>query len=90
MYGSDAPLHLIRSVVYEHPQYGERLATTYPYHWVDPVEHEQFKSLAIRATHAHWQALSALKAAISELPDEVQHIAKQKIFCDNARLFYGF
>ncbi len=90
MYGSDEPLHLIRSVPYKHPQHGERVTTEYPYHWVNPVEHAAFKFLARGATHAHWQALRAIKTAISSLARENQEEAKQKIFHDNAKLFYGF
>lgn len=90
MYGSDEPLHLIRSVPYTHPQRGERIVTGFPYHWADPEEHAAFKFLAQGATHAHWQALRAIKAAISSLAQEKQAAAKQKIFHDNAKLFYGF
>ncbi len=90
MYGSDEPLGLIRSVAYQHPKRGERLATEYPYHWVDPTEHAQFKSLAAGATHAHWQALTALKNAITAMPQAQQAAVKQKIFHNNAKSFYGF
>lgn len=90
MYGSDAPLHLIRSVVYTHPQRGERLITDYPYHWVDPAEHEEFKHLAHGVVHAHWQALYAIKNAIEGFPERTHDGMKHKIFHDNAKSFYGF
>ena len=90
MYGSDGPLHLIRSVPYTHPQHGERLATGYPYHWTDPAEHEEFKHLAVNATHAHWQALCAIKTAIFSFPQNEQEMVKQKLFHDNAKSFYKF
>ncbi len=90
MYGSDEPLNLIRSVPYLHPQRGQRLITEYPYHWVDPIEHEEFKSLAIGATHAHWQALQAIKIAVTKLPSETRQAVKQKLFHDSAKSFYGF
>jgi hypothetical protein len=90
MYGSDAPLGLIRSVVYQHPRLGERLATEYPYHWVNSAEHAEFKMLARDAHHAHWQALCAIKKAISSFPKREHETIKQKLFCNNARSFYGF
>lgn len=90
MYGSDEPLHLIRSVRYLHPQKGERLATEYPYHWVDPTDYQAYKHLAVGVTHAHWQALRAVKTAVSTLPKRRQRSVKQKLFHDNAHTFYGF
>lgn len=90
MYGSDEPLHLIRSVPYLHPQKGERLTTEYPYHWIDPADYQEYRHLAVGVTHAHWQALIAIRTAVSTLPKEEQDSAKQKLFHNNAKLFYGF
>lgn len=90
MYGSDEPLHLIRSVPYIHPRLGERLATEYPYHWVNPIEHAEFRYLAKGTTHAHWQSLGALKTSISSLPSTHQIKIKRQIFHDNAKDFYNF
>ena len=90
MYGSDEPLNLIRSTPYVHPEKGERLATEYQYHWVDHIDYQMHKHLATGVTHAHWQALQAVKTAISSLPDREQDMAKQKLFHNNAKLFYGF
>lgn len=90
MYGSDEPLHLIRSTVYQHPERGERLVTEYPYHWVDLAEHEEYKNRAQGATHAHWLSLRAIRKAISLLPVDIQEETKQKLFHDNAQKFYGF
>ncbi len=90
MYGSDEPLHLIRSVAYEHPEHGQRLATEYPYHWVDPVEHAQYKHLAKDVVHAHWQALGALKGAIERFPRHVQDSIKERVFRENAEAFFSF
>lgn len=90
MYGSDEPLHLIRSVPYLHPQKGERLATEYPYHWVDPADYQEYRHLAIGATHAHWQALCAIRTAVFAFPKEKRESVKQKLFHDNAKEFYGF
>lgn len=89
MYGSDEPLHLIRSVAYSHPELGERLATGYLYHWVDPDEHKQYGHLAEGATHAHWQALLAIRRAITASAGN-QETLKQRLFYDNAAEFYGF
>lgn len=92
MYGSDEPLHLIRSVAYSHPELGERLATGYPYHWVDPVEHNEHGHRATGVTHAHWQALLAIRGAVGRFSplESAQAELKQKIFHDNAAQFYGF
>lgn len=90
MYGSDEPLNLIRSVPYIHPQRGERIVTEYPYHWIDLAEYKQYKHLATGAVHAHWSALSAIKTAISTFPKKEWEVLKQKVFHDNAELFYGF
>lgn len=90
MYGSDEPLNLIRSTPYMHPEKGERLATEYPYHWVDVSDYQAYKHLASGITHAHWQALQAVRTAVSNLPEEEQDGVKQKLFHDNAKLFYGF
>jgi len=89
-YGSDEPLHLIRSVPYLHPQKGKRLITEYPYHWVDSADHQAYKSLAVGVTHAHWQALRAIKAAVSDFSETEQRSVKQKFFHDNTKAFYGF
>jgi len=53
MYGSDAPLNLIRSKAYEHPQKGRRLATNFPYHWVDKDEQKEYGHIAANSTHDH-------------------------------------
>jgi len=90
MYGSDEPLNLIRSVPYTHPEKGERLATDYPYHWVDPKDFQRYRHLAANATHAHWSALGAIRSAIARLPIEKQEATKLAIFHDNAKRFYRF
>lgn len=90
LYGSDEPLNLIRSALYEHPKLGQRLVTTFPYHWADPIEHEEFKTLAADVPHAHWQCLSAIREAVEHLPLETQENTKQLIFETNAAGFYGF
>ncbi|MBM3272230.1 hypothetical protein FJY94_03055 [Candidatus Kaiserbacteria bacterium] len=90
MFGSDEPLNLIRSVAYAHPNRGQRIITEYPYHWVDPDEYRDFAHLAAQATHSHWQAVGAIKEAISELRPSEQEATKRQIFHDNAHTFFGF
>lgn len=89
MYGSDEPLNLVRSVVYRNPELGERLATEYQYHWVDPVEHEQHGHLAKGAIHIQWKALGAIRIALRRLDWDTMAI-REKIFFDNAASYYGF
>lgn len=90
MYGSDAPLDLIRSKVYANPRLGLRLITGYQYHWVDADEHAQFKHLAEGLIHDHWQTLLAAKGAIEKFPKKLQPELKRKIFHDNACGLFGF
>lgn len=90
LYGSDEPLHLIRSTAYNNPKKGQRIVTDYPYHWVDSEEHSEFGHLATKAIHAHWQALGAVRTAIETLPKAEQEDAKRQIFFTNARDFFRF
>lgn len=90
MFGSDEPLNLIRSVVYRHPDRGERLATDYLYHWVDPDEHATFKHLAKDAVHAHWQSLGAIREALARFPAAEQGRMKDNLFFKNAAAFFNF
>lgn len=78
MYSSDEPLHLIRSIPFLHPQKGERLATEHPYHWVDQADYQAYRHLAAGVTHAHWQALKAIKTAVSALPEGRQESRSNK------------
>lgn len=90
MFGSDEPLNLIRSVAYIHPEKGERIVTDYPYHWVDPADHDAYGHLATNAVHAHWQCVMAIKKAIEKYPSREQDGLKELIFYDNAKDFFGF
>ena len=91
LFGSDQPLHLIRSTVYENPNLGQRLVTEYPYHWVDRSEQAQYGHLAKDVTHSIWQSLEAIRLGIdSMIPKWLIRDAKQKIFRDNARRFFEF
>ncbi len=62
----------------------------FPYHWVNEVEQKQYGHLANEVPHDHWQALNAIREAISRLPHKNQERVKQLIFHDNAKEFYGF
>ncbi len=90
MFGSDQPFHLVRWASYVHPKLGERLVTAIPYHWADPAEHRQYRHLAAKATHSHWEALTAIRQAVERLPIRHQAEAKERIFCSNAEGFYKF
>lgn len=90
MYGSDEPLHLIRSVPFNHPKKGQRIVTDYPYHWVDAADHAKYGNLAKDAVHAHWLALGAICSAIESLPSSQQENAKHHVFFANAKDFFGF
>lgn len=90
MYGSDEPLHLIRSVPYNHPDKGQRLATTHEYHWQNPEDFARYKHLAEGAVHSHWLCLGALRTAIETFPATEQEAIKQQVFYSNAQAFYGF
>lgn len=90
LFGSDEPLSLIRSAVFIHPEKGQRLATSYPYHWVDETERAQFGHLASASVHAHWQSLQAIRNAINQFPEETRKGMKKRVFHDNAQSFFKF
>lgn len=90
MYGSDEPLNLLRSVPYLHSEKGQRIATSYHYHWVDSEDYYKYRYLAQDSIQSHWRALGALRAAINSLPRRHRDDAKRKIFHDNAEEFYNF
>jgi len=90
MYGSDSPLNFIRAHEYIHPQKGRRLATSYPYHWVDKEEFQSYSHLAMNSPLIHWQSLNSLYKAIESFPSNKKDIIKMRIFVKNAQLFYKF
>ncbi|MBU4209833.1 amidohydrolase [Patescibacteria group bacterium] len=91
MFGSDEPINLVRSVVYQNPKLGQRIVTEYMYHWVNKKEHEKYKEHAKGATHMHWPALQAIKAAVESLyMPKKQQVVKNDIFCNNATRFFKF
>jgi hypothetical protein len=90
MFGSDEPLHLLRAKAYEHPVLGQRIMTEYPYHWLDPKEHAEFRSVAAGAPHSHWTCLSAIREALEKLSKGERRVAKERLFCGNAKYFFRF
>lgn len=90
MFGSDAPLNLLRSVPYVHPNKGQRIITQYKYHWIDEEEYREYAHLAKDAVHAHWLCLQAIKDAIEKFPLRQQNEIKEKVFYKNAQQFYNF
>ncbi|KKQ42244.1 MAG: hypothetical protein US60_C0021G0014 [Microgenomates group bacterium GW2011_GWC1_37_8] len=91
MFGSDEPINLVRSVVYQNPNLGQRIITEYMYHWVDKAEHDEYKNLALGSTHMHWPAVQAIREAIEDLyPQERQSEVKDDIFNGNATRFFKF
>lgn len=90
MFGSDEPLNLIRSTVYNNPNKGQRLITEYPYHWVNLDEHATYAHLAGEVIQTQWQALAAIKIATEQYAPKLHRRISQAIFCTNASLVYGF
>lgn len=90
MFGSDEPLNLIRSRVYQHPQKGQRLITEYPYHWVNLDEHNQYAHLAEGVIHSHWGSMIALRSAIEMFPNSEQETIKQNVFYRTAKRLFKF
>lgn len=90
MFGSDAPLNLIRSIPYIHPQKGQRIITEYKYHWLDEKEYGEYKNMAKDLVHVHWNCLLAIKRAVEDYPQNQHELIKQKIFYKNAKTFFKF
>ncbi len=90
MFGSDEPLNMVRAIVYENPSLGQRLASSYPYHWVNPREFEEFGHLAKGAMHFHWQAIEALREGVESLSFAETAQAIGKIFFGTAKEVFSF
>ncbi len=90
MFGTDEPLNLLRFVLYDHPTKGQRVVTQYPFHWVDKDDHERYKHLALGAVHIHWESLTAIRDAISQLYPEptLAEQAKSDVFSNSAAKFF--
>jgi predicted TIM-barrel fold metal-dependent hydrolase len=88
LFGTDEPLNLLRSVVYDNPRLGPRILTDYPYHWVDRGEYDEFiNEVDGEFIHSHWQQLRAILQAIKIAFDSEaeQQQAKVDIFHDNSQ-----
>lgn len=86
IYGTDQPLSLVRANAYINPALGERLATSYPYHWIDPNEQRQFASNAKNSVHLHWDVLRKLRESISDYGETTEVL--EDIFCNNAERIF--
>ncbi|MFQ6118340.1 MAG: amidohydrolase family protein [Methanosarcinales archaeon] len=87
IYGTDQPLNLVRGRMYHNPTLGIRVATEYPYHWVDLKEQRKFSRYAKDAVLLHWEILLALQKAI-QMYGESKNI-KNCIFRKNAKRVFG-
>jgi len=83
IFGTDQPLNLIRGKMYSNPTSGIRIATNYPYHWVDPKEQKEFSRYSMNSVHLHWEMLLALKRAIQSYGENRE--IKECIFKENAK-----
>jgi hypothetical protein len=90
IFGSDEPVNMLRYAVYLNPDLGQRVVTTYKYHWANAAEHEAYKHLAQDSVHVHWQSIMAIKKAIKMLPKNKRGIAKENIFHNNGMAVYSF
>ena len=90
MFGSDEPLYLIRSQVFVHPQKGQWLITEYPYHWADQEDRRLYSYLAEGVIHSHWLSMNAIRSAVDTFMVSDRERMKEKIFYENARIFFGF
>lgn len=83
IFGTDQPLNLIRGKIYNNPILGARIATDYPYHWVDLKEQKEFSQYSINSVHFHWGILNALQKAIQSYGESKE--VKDCIFRRNAK-----
>lgn len=89
LYGSDGPLNLIRGIKKILPNVGQRILTSYPYHWSDKTEKEANPILPTEMLHFHWHNLLAIKEAIEKLDDNANEIVA-KVFYHNAKAILSF
>lgn len=90
MFGSDEPLHIIRSRVFVHPQKGQRLTTEYLYHWIDREDYDKYSHLAKGIVHSHWASMDAIRVAVNTFLTSDRERIKEKIFYRNAKIFFKF
>jgi predicted TIM-barrel fold metal-dependent hydrolase len=93
MYGSDEPLNLIRSVVYDNPDVGPRLLVDHDYHWADRQEQARWRHLADKPfVHNQWRQLQAILDAVDMFAARSSDKTRllEKIFHGNAQSVFGF
>ena len=83
IFGSDEPLNLLRTVAYNHPTLGVRVATDFPYHWRIADEAAEYGHLANGAVLAHIAELEAIVGAIDSTANDVD-LAMSRVFFRNA------
>ena len=87
LFGTDEPLNLLRSIVYDNPKLGPRILTDYPYHWVNSDEYNEFKdTIKGEFIHSQWQQLEAILQGVKQAFAEkkMQDKVKQQVFRENA------
>lgn len=93
VYGSDEPLNLIRSTVYDNPDFGPRLLVDYDYHWADGQEQARWRHVADKPfVHNQWRQLQAILDAaevFATSPQDKAHLL-EAIFHGNAQSVFGF
>lgn len=93
MYGTDLPLSLVRGQSYKHPEFGLRIFSSYPYHWINrrEVEGQGVKLSKLKPMLIHWQALLSLEDAIRFIvTKKQQEKVKEMIFFSTAKEVYSF
>jgi predicted TIM-barrel fold metal-dependent hydrolase len=93
MYGSDEPLNLIRSAVYDNPDLGPRLLVDHDYHWADSQEQAQWRHLADKPfVHNQWRQLQAILDAVDMFTASSSDKTRllEMIFHGNAQSVFGF
>jgi len=92
MYGTDLPLSLVRGQAYRHPEFGLRIFSSYPYHWINPreVDEQGVELCGVSPMLIHWQALLSLENAIRVVAKKQQEKVKEMIFFNTAKEVYSF
>lgn len=89
LYGSDGPLNLIRGIKKTLPGLGQRIITSYPYHWSKKTDVGAASFFPADMIHFHWHNLLAIKEAIKRLGGKEQEIMT-RVFYHNAKAVFSF
>lgn len=87
IFGTDQPLNLIRGKMCYNPNLGIRVATKYPYHWINLEEQKRLSRFATGGVHLHWEMLLALQKAIQRSGKNKN--IKNCLFRENAKRVFG-